>query len=113
MNRLVPILILAAATALMQSVFPWWTLLITCGLFGFLYGPKAGWSFIIGFLAVALVWLTASLWIRIDAGPALSDQVARIFPGGSVGILFSLTALVGGLAGGMASWAGYEVRRLL
>lgn len=113
MKNLMTIVILSISVLLIQYFLPWWTLIFPCSLFGFLYGNKAGRSFLIGFLSVALAWLAVAFWIRLDAGPALSDQVAGIFPGKSVAVLFALTGLIGGLAGGLTSWTGYELRRMI
>lgn len=113
MKNLISIVAVGLIALALQYFFPWWTLAIPCLLFGFLYSQKRGSSFGIGFVAIGVLWLVSAAFIRMDSGSDLAEQVAGLFPGKSLVVLLLMTTLIGGLAGGLSSWLGYELRRLL
>jgi len=111
------ILIQAVSTLILAGLFqlflPWWTLVIPCLVISFLYGQSGRSSFITGLLSVGLLWVGLALWISQQTQSALPAQISNLFPGKSGIILLSLTGLVGGLTGGLASLTGYLIRRLV
>lgn len=74
---------------------------------GYLFGETSGKTFLAGFTAVGLLWLVTSLIIDIESQSLLTEKVARLFPTKTPALLFALTALVGGVTGGMGALTGY------
>lgn len=113
MKSILSVILIAVLTLLFGYFLPWWSLVIPCSLYGFLYGQKAGRSFRNAFAGVAICWMTTALVIQIFSGSALPNMVAGLFPGGSVIVIYLLTGLTGGLTGGFAALTGYLTRRII
>ena len=72
----------------------------------------SGKAFLSGFLGIFILWLVLAWWIDIKNQHVLSNKVAEIFPlGGSSFLLILVTALIGGLVGGLAAMSGSYLRR--
>jgi hypothetical protein len=112
MNFLKQVLLIFAGSALLQFMFPWWSLMFPTIAVSYLTGRGAGSSFIAGFLAIGLLWLSLSLYIDWSTGSMLSQKIAQLFPGKSLIVVRLLTVLVGGLTGGLASLTGYSFKAL-
>lgn len=113
MKSIITIILLAVLTLLFGYFLPWWSLVIPCTLYGFLYGQKAGRTFRNALAGVALCWMATAVVIQNISGSDLPVMVARLFPGGSVIVIYLLTGLAGGLTGGFAALTGYLTRRLI
>jgi hypothetical protein len=111
------ILIQAISTLFLAGLFqlflPWWTMVIPCFVIGFLFGHSGKIAFTTGLLSVGLLWVGLALWISQQTHSALPGQISNLFPGKSGFVLLTLTGLVGGLTGGLASLTGYLFRRLV
>jgi hypothetical protein len=103
-------LLILVITFAMQSLLPWWTLVLPCLAVSFLMGRSGTGSFFAGFFGVGLLWLGLSLYIDWATASPLSQKIAVLFPGKSVLLLRAITVLVGGLVGGFASLSGYSVK---
>jgi hypothetical protein len=106
------VLLILIITWLLQTWLPWWTLIFPCFAISLFIGRNGTGSFFAGFLGVGLLWLALSFYIDWITGSPLSQKVATLFPGRSVVVLKSITALVGGLVGGLASLSGYSVKAI-
>lgn len=113
MNRFIQILATALLALGFQYFLPWWTLSIPCAIIAFLYGNKAGQSFVNGLIAIAGLWVIAAGVIVLTTGSTLPAQIGGLFPGASSITMFMLTGIAGGLTGGLSALTGYLVRRLL
>ncbi|GAA4378826.1 hypothetical protein [Hymenobacter koreensis] len=105
------LLILIAGIAL-QAVSPWWTVAPLCLALAFAWPTTGARSFLAGFLGIGLGWLLLAGWQHLRTEGVLSQRVAQLLPlGGNGWALVFVTALVGGLAGGIAALAGYWLRQ--
>jgi hypothetical protein len=105
------ILILAL---LAQFLLPWWVIAPLC--FGLALGVGAPGSraFGAGFAGIGLGWLLVAAWLNVHSADILSHRVAQLLPlGGSGWALVVVTALVGGLVGGVAALAGGWARQAI
>jgi hypothetical protein len=105
------ILILAL---LAQFFLPWWIIAPLC--FGLALGVGAPGSraFVAGFAGIGLGWLLVAAWLNVRSAGILSHRVAQLLPlGGSGWALVVVTALVGGLVGGVAALAGGWARQAI
>lgn len=101
-----------AAHYLPAQWFPWWSFLGVCLLLGVLLGRSRMHAFWSGFAAVGLLWGVSALVIDIGNSAILSTRMAALFSLPSHWLMVLLTALLGALIGGLATWSGYALRRL-
>ena len=107
------IALLVALAAWTLSLFlPWWSLAIPCLIFGAWLGERAGLSFIFGFLGIGGLWLLQTLIIEIQNNGILTERIADLFSLPNGLLLILITALVGGLAGGISTLTGYLGRQV-
>lgn len=114
MKLITSILVSAALAALFQSFLPWWSaMLATFAGLALMptFSPAKTW--LAGFAAIALLWAGYALAIDLANQSLMSIRIAGIFGLPHPGLLIALTALVGGLAGGLAALSGRAFRMLL
>jgi hypothetical protein len=102
--------ILFAACLLGGFVFPWWwPALAGCAVGAWL--PRRSWTAALtGFLAAGAAWGAAAGWRDLRNHHLLGARIAELFHlPGTAGAL-AVTALVGGLMGGLGAWAGHALR---
>ncbi|QEC50957.1 hypothetical protein EDD80_101600 [Anseongella ginsenosidimutans] len=97
---------------LLQLWMPWWTIMAVPFVFCLWKCRTPGRAFLMSFLAVFLLWGLASLFIHIRSGGILSERVSILLGIGNPLLLILITAFTGGLAAGLAGWAGWECRKL-
>ncbi|QNP53534.1 hypothetical protein H9L05_08220 [Hymenobacter qilianensis] len=79
---------------------------------GFYDRPQELGAFLAGFAGVGLGWLVLAGWLNIQNEGHLSHRVAELIPlGGSGWLLVLVTAVLGGLVGGLAALAGVWLRQ--
>lgn len=93
-------------------ITPWWAAAIIAFVMALYAGKKPWQAFISGFSAVFITWVVLALIKSIPNNHVLASRVAVLFhlPGWS--ILLIVTALIGGLVGGMSAMSGVLVRRV-
>ena len=93
---------------------PWWVVAIAAFLAAFFVGKTSGKSFWSGFIAVFIGWTVLALFKSIPNDHILADRVVQLFPIPRHWIwLLLITALIGGLVGGMAALSGILLRRAI
>ena len=101
-------IILIAITAWILGLFlPWWSLAIPCLILGAWLGKSGGRSFMYGFTGIALLWLLQSIFIHFANGGILTARIAELFSLPDPVLVMLLTAIVGGIAGGLSTLAGF------
>ena len=69
-------------------------------------------SFFAGFLGVGILWFYLAWRVDSTTGSILTDKVAAIFSLPNSFLLFFVTAIIGGLAGGFGALAGSHLRSI-
>lgn len=110
MNFLKQTLFTIAICLLLQYFLPWWTLVLGAMGAGYWFNNKGWVSFLAGMVGVGLLWLFTALLIDMQTQSILTEKVARLFPTKTPGLLFLLTAIIGGLPGGFAALTGSFLR---
>jgi hypothetical protein len=106
------ILLIALLSLLAQFVLPWWSLAIVAFLVCFWRGQSAGRSFLAGFYGVALVWLVYAIILHSRTDGVFTGRMSELLFKTNSAILPGLvTAIVGGLVGGLAALSGFLVRQ--
>jgi hypothetical protein len=109
------LLVATILTALLAFVgglyFSWWIIAVAAFISVLLIPMRRGKAFLAGFLGIFILWAMLAWWIDVKNNDVLATKVAQIFPlGGSSFLLILVTALVGGLVGGLASLCGSYLR---
>ncbi|GAB3501161.1 hypothetical protein GCM10027341_27620 [Spirosoma knui] len=106
-------LILIALLSLVAQLFlPWWSLALVAFLVCFWRSNTATKSFLAGFVGIALVWLIYALIIQWQTDGAYVGRISQLLFQTNTTVLPALvTAILGGLVGGLAGVSGYFVRQ--
>jgi len=92
---------------------PWWVVAIAASLAAFFVGKTPARAFWSGFAAVFIGWTVLALFKSIPNNHILAGRVVQLFPiPHSWVLLLFITALIGGLVGGMASLSGLYIKKL-
>jgi hypothetical protein len=99
---------------LLQMFLPWWIVTPLCFVLAAWQAETAGRAFGAGLLGIGLNWLVPAAWLTIQNHGLLAHRVAQLLPlGGSATLLVLVTALLGGLVGGLAALAGFWTRQAI
>jgi hypothetical protein len=90
---------------------PWWVVAIAAFLSALLIGKTSAQSFWSGFGAVFIVWTVLALFKSIPNDHILAKRVAAMFQLPNWILLLFVTALIGGLVGGMSAWSGILLKK--
>ncbi len=92
---------------------PWWTLLIPAVILGGTLFKSAVSAFFTGFLSLFAAWLVQVLYIDIANESILSGRIAEMLGVGQSWLVLLITAIIGGLIGGLGTLLGAQIRLLL
>ncbi|WP_340105237.1 hypothetical protein [Rhodohalobacter sp. 8-1] len=92
---------------------PWWTLLIPAVLLGATLFESSAIAFFTGFISLSAAWAVQALYIDIANESILSGRMAEMLGVGQSWLVILITALIGGLIGGMGTLLGAQIRLLL
>ena len=99
-------------TLITSYVLPWWAVAVIAFAAAIYAGIKPGQAFWSGFGAVFCAWVIMALFKSIPNNHMLATRVAALFQLPHWSILLGITALIGGLVGGIAALSGYYVKRV-
>lgn len=92
---------------------PWWGVMAAAILTGFMIPLKKASVFLIPFLAVFLFWSIYSFWLSNGNDFILAKKIAILLPlNGNAYVLILVTALIGGIAGGIGGVFGKQLKQL-
>ena len=113
MKSLIAVISTAVLSFVAGIFLPWWTVALAAGIVALLLPQKSFISFLCGFVGVFGLWLGLTLWIDRNNDGVLTSRMAHVLPvGGHVMYLHLITALVGGLIGGLAALSGKHIRSI-
>ncbi|HEY4323576.1 MAG TPA: hypothetical protein VGN20_06305 [Mucilaginibacter sp.] len=92
---------------------PWWVVAIAAFLAAFFIGKTSGQSFWSGFGAVFIVWTVLALFKSIPNDHILVKRIATMFQLPNWIFILFVTALIGGIVGGMSALSGVLLKRAL
>ncbi|MFQ5652198.1 MAG: hypothetical protein ACE5IY_19895 [bacterium] len=110
---IINIVAIAALGFLAELLMPWWSVALAAFLVGGWRG-KGGWqTWIDGFAGIALLWLGSATWIHWQSGGILTRRVGEMLHLPAPFLVLILTAVLGGVVGGLAAVSGYHLKMLL
>ncbi len=112
MKNLFSILVIAVLCCAMQWFLPWWVIIFPCAFVGFFVGEKDGYkAFLRGFIGVFLVWISYALIRSLANDHLLANRMSLlIFKLKAPYLLMVVSAIIGGLTGGLAALSGFYIR---
>ena len=113
MKFILQVMMIALAGYFAELVFPWWTVAGAAFLVMALLPDTGFKSFLCGFLGIGLLWFLGAMYFSIHTDYILTEKVADLMQLERSGLLIVLTALVGGIVGGMGALSGTHLHRLL
>ena len=109
MKSLSGILLIAILSGIAELFLPWWSIAVVAFAVVLLLKPgKAFWT---GFAGVGIYWLIASMFRDVRNDHILSTRLAGVFHLPSYWLFLLVTAIIGGLVGGLSAWAGSLIGR--
>ncbi len=91
---------------------PWWVAAVFAFLAAFTMGKTSVRCFWSGFAAVFTAWAVIALFKSTRNDNILADRVAHLFQLPNWTWILLVTALVGGLVGGMAAFSGILLKKV-
>lgn len=110
---MIPVLLIALLAWILGLFLPWWSLAIPCFVLGAWLGKSGGRSFLYGFTGIALLWLLQSLFIHVGNDGILTARIAELFSIPDPILVILITALIGGIAGGLSTLTGFFFSKTL
>jgi hypothetical protein len=106
-------LIILILSFIASYFLPWWIVALIAFLAALFLGKTSGQSFWSGFGGVFIVWIILALIKSVPNDNMLASRVIQLFPlPHSWVLLLFITALIGGLVGGMSALSGILVKKV-
>jgi len=108
---MIPLAACTIALLILHILTPfWWWIAVVPLVYGFFFAKEDERSFWEGFLAGAVVWGGAAAFFFFTSGKIIAGRMAGMFRLGKGWLMLALTAILGGLVAGLASFAGHSFR---
>jgi hypothetical protein len=104
-------LIILILSFICSYFLPWWMIAIIAFAAAYIASKKPGMSFLSGFAGVFIAWTVLALLKSIPNDNILAGRVAKLFQLPNWILLLLVTALIGGLVGGLAALSGALARK--
>jgi hypothetical protein len=111
MRFLLSVLLIALLSGLLELILPWWSVALVSFAVSLIVAQRPSKAFLMGFAGVGLCWLVIALLHDQANDHILSVRMAQLFKLPNYGLFILVTVVVGGLVGGMSSWAGALIKR--
>jgi hypothetical protein len=105
-------LLILLISFVLQQFMPWWIIVPVAFSLGAWRGKSAFHAFISGFGAIATLWAIAALVVHLRTEGILTGKIAQLFFLPLPELMIAATALIGGLAGGIAALSGFYWKNL-
>ncbi len=96
-----------------QLFLPWWMIAVIAGLLSFIFDLRVGASFWAGFVAAALLWGGYAGYLNALNDGILADRIGKLLGGLNGFLLVLVTAIIGGIFGGLGALTGSLGRRFI
>ena len=97
----------------LQTLLPWWSVVVAGFLISFIISSKGLSSFVSAFIGIGILWMTMAFMIDSGNDSILSTRVAALFSLPEGWYMIWITAVIGGIAGGFGALTGSHLRSLI
>ena len=113
MKFFVSLILIALLSFAACLYLPWWIIGLTSFIVVVIIGLRPGIAFLCGFLSLFLLWGGLSFWISNNNSHALAHKMSVLILNTDTPLLLILvTALLGGVVGGLGSLSGSLLRAI-
>jgi hypothetical protein len=105
--------LILAASFILQLFLPWWIIAPVAFSLALWKGTSSHQAFWSGFGAIVFLWAAAALVIHLRNEGILTAKVAGLFSLPFPALMILVTALIGGLVGGLAALSGFYWQRVV
>ena len=114
MKRKITHFILIIVLAVLLSQFlPWWSVMVSAFIISLIVSLKKGAVFFVPFLAIAFLWMVQAFYLSSSNDFILAKKIAVLLPlQGNPYLLMVVSAVIGGLAAGIAGVFGKQCKAL-
>jgi hypothetical protein len=105
--------LILTASFVLQLFLPWWIIAPIAFALALWKGTSSRHAFWSGFGAIVFLWATTALVIHLRNEGILTAKIAGLFALPFPALMIVITALIGGLVGGLAALSGFYWQRLL
>ncbi|MEO7174251.1 MAG: hypothetical protein ABIV51_00485 [Saprospiraceae bacterium] len=109
----ISVILIALLAGLVSPFGPWWIFSLLCIVGGFIAWPKGIKRFWLGFLAIFILWFLVALVLDIGNKSNLSSKIGQLFGGLPSIALLLVSALIGGIVGGLSTMFGSYIKDLM
>jgi hypothetical protein len=102
--------LILAASFILQLFLPWWIIAPVAFALALWKGTSSRQAFWSGFAAIVFLWAATALVIHLRNEGILTAKIAGLFALPFSGLMILITAIVGGLVGGLAALSGFYCR---
>lgn len=106
-------LIILILSVLCGFILPWWVGAVIAFIAALVWGKKPAITFVAGFGGLFVAWMILALIKSIPNNNMLATRVATLFHLPHWFFLLMVTAMIGGLVGGLAALSGVLVKQAL
>jgi hypothetical protein len=92
---------------------PWWMVAVIAFLSALFIGKTSGQSFWSGFGGIFVAWAILALIKSLPNDNMLAQRVAKLFQLPNWILILLITALIGGLVGGVSALSGMLIKKVL
>lgn len=96
-----------------QLVLPWWTIALVGAVLAFFFQLRPAGSFVYGFLAAFTLWGIWAAWLNNANDGLLAERLGTLFGGLPPAAMVLITAVFGGLLGGLGALTGSMGKRMI
>jgi len=112
MKFIIGIIGMILAGLLAAQFLPWWSVVLVCFIAGAMLNMKSWKSFLCGLLAIFLLWGLSAGWDFHHGSYVIANRMGDLLGGVSGVAMMFITALIGGLLGGLGSMSGGYFRKI-
>jgi len=112
MRFLLAVILIILFSALAEYFLPWWSLAAVAFFIAIALKMSPGKAFLGGLVAIISLWTAWALCWDIPNDHLLSGRMAKVFSLPNAALFIAVTAIIGGLVGGLSAWSGAHFRKL-
>lgn len=112
MKYILGIIGMILAGLLVAQFLPWWSAVLVCFIAGAVMNMNGWQSFLCGLFAIFLLWGLSAGWDFHNGSYIIANRMGTLLGGVSGVALMLVTALIGGLLGGLSTMTGGYFRKI-